>query len=272
MSLSVGGRDKENKQAKVFVAKLGNKVVIGEAGKEEAKGKEKDLLTKQLEEYKEKIKEHYERLLENIKEKAYKEGYDRGYKEGYKKAYEDASPQLENVISQLKEQLMNLLRDIKTFAAALDDMSEGMQKEIENIKDRISAELLLLLPDLIGEITYKLADKSLQVDEEFLRGYVSKAISQLKASEVIEIRAPEELYEKVVAVADKILETDINIRKIVVNVDTHIDSGIIADSKLGLVDARLQSAIDEIKGVIKEVVGYHAQRILEGNRDEAKRD
>ena len=251
---------------KVAVYRRGDKVVIGEYHPQDTEeSKEQVIENEELEEYKRQIKAYYESILENIKQQAYTEAYERGYKDGYTKAYSEASEKLLSITETFTDEITSLESDIRALIQILKTTEEQISSEIENAKQAAMIQMLEELPDLVSDITHAIADKALKADEEFLEGYIKKAIAKLKASEVIELRVPQDLEEKVSAIADRLMEKDINIRKIVVNVDPHLVDGLVADSKLGLVDARLESVIGNFKDVIREVVGYYAQRSSRGS-------
>ncbi len=246
---------------KVTVYRKGDRVIVGEYTPVSGEDfiEEDDEVEKKLSEYKAKLKEYYDGLLSNIKDKAYSEAYQRGYEEGYKAGYQAALEKGSQKIEELVESLNKVFNEIVGLKKHLDDIRRDFQKQIDSKYEEIDKELLLLLPEVISQITYNIAGKALSVDEEFLEGYIRKAIGKLKGSEIIELRVPKALRDKVTAISDRILETDINIRKILVVEDEHIDDGIVADSKIGLVDGRLDSVIESIKEIAKEVMGYYAQ-------------
>jgi len=250
------------------VYRKGDKIVVGEYTPKSEETEKYDPVKEQVQEYTQKIKEYYEGILQSVKERAYKEAYERGYADGYNKAYVDAGDKALQTIEEYISQIESLHTDISLLRDELVHINNSIRQEIENIYADMERQLLMMLPEVIAEITEAISGKALEVDEEFLEGYVKQAISKLKGSEVIELRVPNNLYAKVSAIADKIMETDINIRKIVVNEDPHVDVGVIADSQLGLVDARLSSAIDNLRELIREVMGYYAQTGFGGSEEE----
>ncbi|UZN22962.1 hypothetical protein GM182_03435 [bacterium 3DAC] len=251
---------------RVAVYRKGDKIVVGEYTPKSSEETGHDPVKEQVEQYTQKIREYYEGILESVKERAYKEAYENGYTDGYNKAYIDAGEKVKATLDEYIAQIEMIHTEISRLRDELQQINVSIKREIENIYSDMERQLLMMLPEVIAEITKAISGKALDVDNEFLEGYVKQAISKLKGSEVIELRVPSHLYEKVSKIADKIMETDINIRKIVVNEDPHVDVGVIADSQLGLVDARLSSAIDNLRELIKEVMGYYAQTSIGGSQ------
>ena len=252
------------KLKKVIVYRRGDRVVVGEYFEKHENNDEHDkLIKKYVEEYTKSLKKHYDHLLNNVKERAYKEAYEQGYKDGYVESLNELSERLQPVIDEFVGKLNQLMNDLELLKAELELINRNVLRERDAYLKKIEKELLMLLPDLIAEIVKDISKKALLVDEEFLKGYVEKVISKLKGSEIIELRVPPKLYEKVSKIIDSIIEKDINIRNIIVNSDIHVEDGMIADSQLGLVDGRISSVINNLKKSIREVVGFYAQQSAE---------
>jgi len=258
-------RDKGiEKLRKVIVYRRGDRVVVGEYFEKHEEDNEHDrLIKKHVEEYTKNLKKHYDRLLDSVKERAYKEAYEQGYEDGYRESLNELGEKLQSVIDNFVGKLNELVNDLEMLKSELELINRNVLKERDKYLREIEKELLMFLPELISEITKDIGKKALTVDEEFLKGYVEKVISKLKGSEIIELRVPSKLYDRVSKIVDGIIEKDINIRNIIVNSDIHVEDGMIADSQLGLVDGRLSSVIDNLKKSIREVVGFYAQQSTE---------
>jgi len=262
--LKTSGNKDIEKLKKVVVYRHGDRVVIGEYFDKHEDNDEHDrLIKKYIEEYTQNLKKHYDNLLNSIKERAYKEAYEQGYKDGYKQSLNELGEKLQSVVDKFVEKFNDLVNDLEMLKSELKLINQNVLMERDKYLKQIEKELLMFLPDLISEITKDIGGKALIVDEEFLKGYVEKVISKLKGSEIIELRVPPKLYERVSKLVDSIIEKDINIRNILVNSDIHVEDGMIADSQLGLVDGRLSSVIDNLKKYIREMVGFYAQQSVE---------
>lgn len=161
--------------------------------------------------------EEYEAILEQAKQ----EGFESGRQEG-----------LETISQELSEQILA----VNNFA----------QSDFE-IKKSIVKSAHLDIVKLIVEISEKICNKSLELDESILTEITKSAIQALKDKESITIIVNPLMAEKIYSVSDDLKEKIPQLSSIKIIEDASVSpDGTIVESPLSRVDCRIKSQINEI--------------------------
>ena len=160
-------------------------------------------------------------IREEATKHGYQEGFERGYQEGLSKL---------NVEMSEKVYLFN-----------------GFVESAFDIKKRIIKSLHLEIVNLVGEISKKVCQKQLEIDDEVLLSITKAAIGLLKEKETVTIIVNPIMRDAVMQIAEQIKDENklISNIKIVENVSLSPD-GTIVEGLSGRVDGRISSQIDEI--------------------------
>ncbi len=182
-----------------------------------------------------------------IKEEATKTGY----QEGFEKGYQDGLDKI-NVEMAEKVYLFN------SFVESAFD-----------VKKRIIKSLHLDIINLVSEISRKICQKQLEMDDEVLSNIIKAAIALLKEKETVTIIVNPVMREAVSQIAEQIKSQNslISNIKIVENVSLSAD-GTIVEGLSGRIDSRISSQIDEIlqKLLVKVQVSSEEELVEESER------
>ncbi len=162
-----------------------------------------------------------EAIKEEAKQEGYKEGYEQGYQDGIAKINEESSEKI--------------------------TLFNNFVESAFDIKKRIIKSLHLEIVAIVSEISQKICQKKLEIDDEVLLNMTKAAIGLLKEKETITIIANPQMRDAVMQIAEQIKNQNslISNIKIVENVSVSSD-GTIVEGLTGRVDSRISSQIDEI--------------------------
>ncbi len=162
-----------------------------------------------------------ESIREEAKNQGYQEGFERGYQDGF---------------SKINAELSERISSFNTFVESAFD-----------IKKRIIKSLHLEIVNLVSEISKKICQKQLLIDEQVLLNITKAAIALLKEKETVTVIVNPIMRDSVMQIAEQIKSENslISNIKIVENVSVSPD-GTIVEGISGRVDSRISSQIDEI--------------------------
>jgi len=159
--------------------------------------------------------------VDEIKTQAHDEGFEAGRQEGY-----------ENITNELQDKIIA----VNNFAKCEFDIKGNIIK---------SAHLDII--NLIVEISQKVCQKFLELDDNILKEITQNAIQSLKDKESITIIVNPEMAEKIYAISDELKEKFPQLTSIRIVEDNSVSpDGTIVESPLSRVDCRIKSQINEI--------------------------
>lgn len=165
--------------------------------------------------------------VDNIVEQARQEGFGKGREEG-----------LQSITEELQEKIL-----------AVDNFAQSSFE----IKKSIIKSAHLDIIKLVMEISEKVCNKSLELDEKILTEITLQAIQSLKDKENITIIVNPLMAERIYAVSDELKEKIPQLASIKVIEDASVSpDGTIVESPLSRVDCRIKSQINEITDKLME--------------------
>lgn len=159
--------------------------------------------------------------IESIHEQARQDGFEAGRQEGFQ---------------SITEELQDKILAVNDFAESCFEIKKSIVK---------SSHLDVIR--LIIEISEKICNKSLEIDDSILTEITQSAIQSLKDKEHVTIIVHPLMAERIYAVSEELKERIPQLSSIKIIEDSSVSpDGTIVESQLSRVDCRIKSQINEI--------------------------